>query len=110
MNLEVNLQARIDDGSLHIEDLIQPPPPGKPVAQPRIKDRMHYNHLAYDIDLTKVEVPGTEGSYELELEVDTAMLRTQMGKMGAGEDSAFPDVVRGFLENATFLMRETGGR
>ena len=75
---------------------------------PRVKDRLSYKHLAYSIDLTKVEREGLDASYELELEVDSALLRQQMGLIKQGRESAYTEVVSGFLDNATFLMRERG--
>ncbi|KAK5171716.1 uncharacterized protein LTR77_003352 [Saxophila tyrrhenica] len=73
----------------------------------RIKDRVSYRHLAYSIDLTKVDMPGQgAGTYELEVEVDSRVLREQMERLVRGEASAFGDVVGGFLDNVTFLTRQ----
>lgn len=101
MNLEVNFPTDID-----INDLIEPPTHDKPAPPERRKDRLSYKHLAYSVDLTKVESAGVPAKYELELEVDAAVLREQIERGKRGEDSAYTDVVSGFLDNATFLMRQ----
>ena len=101
MNLEVNFPADMD-----VADLIEPPSYDKPAPPERRKDRLSYKHLAYSIDLTKVESAGVAPKYELELEVDAAVLREQMGRAERGEGSAYGDVVSGFVDNATFLMRQ----
>lgn len=101
MNLEVNL-LRPD---LHPDDLIDPPTGANPAPPDRRKDRLSYKHLAYSVDLTRVDVNGLAPKYELELEVDAGLLRAQMDLMQRGESHAFGDVVAGFLDNATYLMR-----
>jgi hypothetical protein len=101
MNLEVNFPADID-----VSELIEPPSYDKPAPPERRKDRLSYKHLAYSVDLTKVESAGVAPKYELELEVDASVLREQMGRAERGEDHAYGDVVSGFLDNATFLMRQ----
>lgn len=107
VNYEVNLdRPGLDPNSLFADD------PGSnkypvPVEIPRIKDRMAYKHLAYSFDLTKVEMEGLNPIYEMELEVDSNLLRQQMNLMTQGvAENAFGDVVSGFLDNATFLMRQ----
>lgn len=102
MNLEVNL----DRPDLDVSDLIEPPTQDKPAPPERRKDRLSYRHLAYSVDLTKVESFRQDPKYELELEVDANILREQIGRAKRGEPSAYTDVVSGFLDNATFLMRE----
>ena len=67
---------------------------------------MSYKHLAYSIDLTKVESQGVPSKYELELEVDANVLRQQIERGKRGLDTAYTDVVSGFFDNATFLMRQ----
>lgn len=101
MNLEVNFPIDID-----INELIEPPSHDKPAPPERRKDRLSYKHLAYSVDLTKVESAGVAPKYELELEVDAAVLREQIERGKRGEDSAYTDVVSGFVDNATFLMRQ----
>ena len=101
MNLEVNFPTDID-----ATELIEPPTYDKPAPPERRKDRLSYKHLAYSVDLTKVESAGVAPKYELELEVDAAVLREQIARGKSGEDSAYTDVVSGFVDNATFLMRQ----
>ena len=104
INLEVNLaSASIALDSLvlpfdHTTNLKEPP------EVPRVKDRISYTHLAYSIDLTQVQRKGLEASHELELEMDSAVLRLEMEKLRGGEGNGFADLVAGFLDNALFLM------
>lgn len=102
MNLEVNLERP----GLDFGELVEAPTAEKPAPPSRVKDRLSYKHLAYEIDLTRVEVRGLAPKYELELEVDALVLRRQMALMMEGKEHAFGDVVSGFLDNATFLMRQ----
>ncbi|KAF2721809.1 mRNA triphosphatase CET1 [Polychaeton citri CBS 116435] len=99
MNLEVNATHLAEQGL----DLVDKSGPQAPARQ---KDRVSYKHLAYSVDLTKVEVKGMAPKYELELEVDANILRQQMSLMAQGQDNAFGEVVSGFVDNATFLMRQ----
>ena len=101
MNLEVNFPPDVD-----ISELIEPPSHDRPPPPERIKDRLSYKHLAYSIDLTKVESQGVPSKYELELEVDANVLRQQIERGKRGLDTAYTDVVSGFFDNATFLMRQ----
>ena len=102
INVEVNLdRPDIEPAALIAADDAQR---GNEVA--RVKDRLSYKHLAYSIDLTKVEMQGMPARFELELEVDSALLRQQMELAKAGQKGAFGEVVSGFLDNLTFLMRE----
>lgn len=71
----------------------------------RKKDRLSYSHLAYSIDLTRVDVRGI-AKYELELEVDAQVLRQQIAAINARQPSGYQAVVSGFLDNAMFLMRQ----
>ena len=94
INLEVNLdRPDLDPDSLIADDSsINPSDPNrKPVVNevPRVKDRLSYKHLAYSVDLTKVEREGLGPTYELELEVDSNLLRQQMGFMREGEEARF---------------------
>ena len=105
INLEVNLdRPDIDADALVAEDSADPAK--RAVEVPRVKDRMSYKHLAYSIDLTRVDRHGHDPTFELELEVDSNLLRQQMQLMKASKPNAFSDVVGGFLDNATFLMRQ----
>lgn len=76
----------------------------------RIKDRMSYRHLAYQIDLTQV---GTAESsvkgdfeHELEVEISAAEVRRQ-GElaMEGDERNQYEDLVKGFVDNVRFLAR-----
>ena len=103
MNLEVNFPPDAD-----ITTLVEPASHDRPPPPERRKDRLSYKHLAYSVDLTKVEssAPGAPAKYELELEVDANVLREQIERGKRGLDSAYTDVVSGFFDNATFLMRQ----
>lgn len=118
VRISVNLEVNLDRPGLDPASLIaspNEPGAGPPVNEPeRKKDRLSYKHLAYSIDLTKVESnpapPPRAGedpaSYELEVEVDSTLLRQQFGLLEEGKDNAFSEVVGGFLDNVTFLMRQ----
>lgn len=77
----------------------------------RRKDRMSYRHLAYRVDLTRVDVEGTMAAggakYELEVEVDSQILGKSVEGLleGSGQGDGYIAVVSGFLENALLLMR-----
>jgi polynucleotide 5'-triphosphatase len=101
MNLEVNFPPDVD-----ISELIEPHSHDRPPPPERRKDRLSYKHLAYSIDLTKVESHGVPSKYELELEVDANVLRQQIERGKRGLSSAYTDVVSGFFDNATYLMRQ----
>jgi len=104
--ISINLEVNLDRPDLHPEDLIEPPTGEKLAPPDRKKDRLSYRHLdTYSIDLTRVDVLHLASKYELELEVESGVLRRQMELMQRGEPHAFGDVVGGFLDNATFLMR-----
>ena len=101
INLEINLHGR--DDLADFESLYLHDDTGNRQAD-RIKDRLSYKHLAYSIDLTKVD-SGGESTYELELELDSTVLRQQMENVKSGRPDAYGDVVSGFLDNAVYLMR-----
>ena len=101
--ISINLEVNLDRPDLDLEALITH---DKDTEVDREKNRIAYGHLAYSIDLTQVKRQGLEPSHELELEVDSNVLREQMALSKEGKESAFGDVVSGFLDNATFLMRE----
>ncbi|KAM0717717.1 hypothetical protein Q7P37_007569 [Cladosporium fusiforme] len=101
--ISINLEVNLDQPGLHPDDLIEherAPPPE------RRKDRLSYKHLAYSIDLTRIDSAGVAPKYELELEVDANVLREQIARIKGGQASAYSSVVSGFLDNATFLMRQ----
>lgn len=120
INVEVNLnRPGVDPDALIAADDAQ-----RGNQAPRLKDRMSYKHLAYAIDLTKVDQDGKQtchpteamssncphlgmpSKFELEQEVDANILRQQMQLAGDGKPNAFGDIVSGFLDNLVFLMRE----
>lgn len=104
INLEANLN-KIEPW----QDLVDDWRPDQQIAPDRNKDRLSYSHLIYQIDLTKVEVPGLAPKHELELEIDADVLRDHAQKQARGEKHAFPDLVSGFLDNAMLLMRLRAG-
>ena len=105
--ISINLEVNLDRPDLDPDALISQDPKQQQFREvDRKKDRVSYKHLAYSIDLTKVEREGLGATYELELEVDSTLLREQMRLMSEGKPHAFGDVVGGFLDNATFLMRQ----
>ncbi|EEA21916.1 mRNA-capping enzyme subunit beta [Talaromyces marneffei ATCC 18224] len=76
----------------------------------RIKDRMSYRHLAYQIDLTQV---GTADSaikkdfeHELEVEISAAEVRRQ-GELAreGNERNQYEELIKGFVDNVRFLAR-----
>ncbi|KAI3107302.1 hypothetical protein CBS147333_6371 [Penicillium roqueforti] len=77
----------------------------------RIKDRMSYRHLAYQVDLTQVaksdQQPGkNEFEHELEVEVSADEIRRQ-GKLAMSGDpkNQYEDLVKGFVDNIRLLAR-----
>lgn len=105
--ISINLEVNLDRPDLDLDSLISDDKGQQAPEIDREKDRIAYRHLeVYSIDLTKVTRKGLEATHELELEVDSNVLREQMALMKDGKPNAFGDVVSGFLDNATFLMRE----
>lgn len=102
--ISINLEVNLDRPDLDLDSLISQDPQQQVQEVDRKKDRVAYKHLAYSIDLTKVERQGLEASHELELEVDSTLLREQLELLGQGRDNAFGDIVGGFWDNAVFLM------
>ncbi|KAG0153178.1 hypothetical protein PDIDSM_5028 [Penicillium digitatum] len=77
----------------------------------RIKDRMSYRHLAYQVDLTQVakfdQQPGkNEFEHELEVEVSAEEVRRQ-GQLAMSGDpqNQYEDLVKGFVDNIRLLAR-----
>lgn len=106
LNLEIDLFDRHRPDLPPLDVLVGEYRAGEKAPPDRTKDRLSYAHLAYSIDLTKVEVgKGLAPKYELELEVDAEVLREQMQALNQGRPSGFGDVVAGFLGNAGVLMR-----
>jgi len=107
--ISLNLEANMNLPHLApYTDLFDEWAPGERASPDRMKDRMSYKHLVYRIDLTMVSVSkALPPKFELELEVEGQVLREQMRLMSGGEgEHAFADLVGGFLDNATFLMRQ----
>lgn len=123
LRISINVEVNLDRPDLQPEDLvIAAAANDKDGPLPdRKKDRISYSHLAYQIDLTRVDVipagAGIGGGgknstsnqrpiYELEIEVDAILLREQMRISESGQESGFGDVVAGFWDDAVLLMRE----
>ncbi|KGO76444.1 hypothetical protein PITC_073260 [Penicillium italicum] len=77
----------------------------------RIKDRMSYRHLVYQVDLTQVaksdQQPGkNEFEHELEVEVSAEDIRRQ-GQLAMSGDpkNQYEDLVKGFVDNIRLLAR-----
>ena len=102
MNLEVNM----DRPNMDPEALVIPPTEERTAHRDRHKDRLSYQHLAYAVDLTRVDVNGLPPTFELELELDSVFLRQQMQLLKTGAPNAFGNVIESFLDNCTFLMRQ----
>jgi hypothetical protein len=103
--ITINLEANLDKPDLDPQALVEPPKDASKVSVDRQKDRLSYKHLAYSIDLTKVLIKGLGPQYELELEVDAGALRAQMDLVAQNKQNAYSAIVEGFLDNATYLMR-----
>lgn len=101
MNLEINL----DRPGLDPNTLIEQPSADKPAAPSRKKDRLSYQHLVYHVDLTRVDVAGLPPKYELELELDSNQMRRQIELAKGNKNNAVADLVEGFVNNMTYLMR-----
>lgn len=115
LRISINVEVNLDRPDLAPEDLVvgDEDSPKEPPQPDRRKDRISYNHLAYQIDLTRVDVGGAAGTkgpkpiYELEIEVDAQLLRAQMRiAEEGGRECAYGDVVAGFWDDAVLLMRE----
>ncbi|KAF1350121.1 CYTH-like domain-containing protein [Delphinella strobiligena] len=103
VNVEVDLNNRPD---VDPELIIDTPHPGDPDAPgDRMKDRLSYKHLAYSVDLTQVTLPGGKKNHELEIEVDTAVLRNEATRLMRGQDSGYETLVDGLLSNVLTLMK-----
>lgn len=108
--ISINLEVNMNSPELDPELITTQPSGTQPPLPERRKDRLSYKHLAYQVDLTKVDVAGMPGSkYELEIEVDAKVLREQMALAVQGAANAYRDVVEGLLNDAVFLMRQQKG-
>lgn len=112
LRISINVEVNLDRPGMNPDDLVVASSTEKDATPERRKDRVSYSHLAYQIDLTRVDVgcgfntKTAKPVYELELEVDSVVLRRQMEIAARGEQCAFGDVVAGFWDNAVLLMRE----
>ncbi|KAJ5175166.1 uncharacterized protein N7482_001043 [Penicillium canariense] len=76
----------------------------------RIKDRMSYRHLAYQIDLTQVAraeaSAKNEFEHELEVEISAAEIQRQGNLAMAGDpQNQYEELVKGFVDNIRVLAR-----
>ncbi|KAH8700178.1 CYTH-like domain-containing protein [Talaromyces proteolyticus] len=72
----------------------------------RIKDRMSYRHLAYQIDLTQVGTAEGVAEHELEVEISAAEVRRQGNlAMNRSEANQYEDLIKGFVDNVRVLAR-----
>ncbi|KAF2858737.1 mRNA triphosphatase CET1 [Piedraia hortae CBS 480.64] len=104
--ISINLEVDLNRPELEpFTDLVEAPSAERPAQPARNKDRCSYKHLAYQIDLTRVDVANTTPKYELEVEVEAAVLREQIRMRTFRGYNA---VISGFLENIVHLMRLRG--
>ena len=99
INIEVDYPGSVTE-LVRVVERGQPTPP-------RNKDRMTYNHLAYQIDLTQV-TSSADQSKEHELEVEIMKieeLRRQGSLAQAGQENNYEQIVRGFVDNVRLLQR-----
>ncbi|KAL4929129.1 putative mRNA capping nucleoside-triphosphatase [Aspergillus undulatus] len=103
--ISVNLEMSYDGDVSHL-----PPADTGRGASDRIKDRMSYRHLAYQVDLTQVarSEPSAKGEFEheLEVEVSAAEIRRQ-GQLAMSNDldNQYEDLVKGLVDNIRILAR-----
>ncbi|KAL3473451.1 CYTH-like domain-containing protein [Aspergillus californicus] len=103
--VSVNLEMSYDGDISHLT----PADTGRGMSD-RIKDRMSYRHLAYQVDLTQVarSEPSAKGEFEheLEIEVSAAEVRRQ-GQLAMSGDpmNQYEDLVKGLLDNIRVLAR-----
>ena len=108
--ITINVELNFNRPDIDPEALIAPPEPQRPSEPSRRKDRLSYKHLAYTVDLTRIDTEGMNPKFELEEECDATLLRQQMQLVREGKKSGFGDIVSGFLDNLVFLMRERAPR
>ncbi|KAF2224559.1 CYTH-like domain-containing protein [Elsinoe ampelina] len=115
INIEVDFHNRPDVD----QDLLADTPTDMEVEGPnsrrrrddpdRLKDRISYNHLLYQIDLTQVvtDIPGApEKKHELEVEVDGNVLQEQLVLLQQNKENAFGEIVDGLMNNVLLLARD----
>ncbi|KAI9834642.1 MAG: mRNA-capping enzyme subunit beta [Phylliscum demangeonii] len=105
--LSVNLETAFDGDVSHLIEIVEN---GR--RSERLKDRMTYKHLAYQIDLTQVTMasddqgtakPGRE--HELEVEVSAERIREQGLLAKTGQVTQYEDLIKGFIDNVRTLAR-----
>ena len=73
----------------------------------RIKDRMSYRHMAYQIDLTQVShSDGAIQQHELEVEISPNYLERELDNLRSNRPSRYEDVVRGLIDEVRLLCRK----
>ncbi|KAK4508623.1 hypothetical protein PRZ48_002362 [Zasmidium cellare] len=105
MNLEINMDRPDFDPGLMTEE----PSETKRAPPNRQKNRMSYKHLAYQVDLTRIDLENMPHKYELELEVNANVLRDQIARLEQRQPHAYTDVVDGFVSNMLMLMKVNRG-
>lgn len=114
MNLEIDLNKPGFDPELMSMDSV-----GETQKPNRKKDRLSYKHLAYSIDLTRVDRIDANGKpsldkhgfaepvkYELELELDSKMVVGQYKALKQQQPNAYLNMVDGFVENMMYLVKQ----
>jgi len=88
-----------------------------PEMKGRNKDRMSYKHMMFQVDLTQVshDDDPMRKEHELEVEIETSRIQTELAKLRNGEASEYDSMIRGLLDNVRLLSRKassarTGGR
>ena len=105
LRISINVEVNLNHPDLNPLELIEDN--DKIPAPDRKKDRVSYKTLAYQLDLTRVDIAGLDRpKYELEVEVDTATLRHQMDLANSQREHAYSHVVSGLLDNAAWLTRQ----
>lgn len=71
----------------------------------RLKDRLSYKHLAYQVDLTQVTGNKSSKEHELEVEVSGEELRKHGRLANHSKPNAYEYIVRGFVDNVRYIVR-----
>ena len=82
-----------------------------PEYRGRNKDRMSYKHMMFQVDLTQVshDDDPTRKEHELEVEIETSRIQTELAKLRNGEQSEYDSMIRGLLDNVRLLSRKASG-
>jgi hypothetical protein len=100
VNLEIDYPGSVEGLNMVVDKDSH----GDPLPTERKKDRISYEWLAYQIDLTQV-VQGNVKNHELELELSAARLLAARDALERGGTSDFEPLVRGMLNNLRELSR-----